>query len=214
MNEELLKRAQQQYSLKEVDIKEYARLKGRGMTFNTRVFDAEDAGRLFLMDMKAMGGLMKMETATFTPVQLDAPILSVDVVLALGRSTLVLELYDTTFSHPDFSELDPIKARYAGLPAYDPGERQYYSMRLPQSDYKSGRKLKTQVETMADEYCEAYLKRLATCAPADPAAKKKENARLSKGLIESGGPAVNQFIKLIGEEKTREFLTKYMFFSE
>ena len=111
--------ARQCYRLKKLDIGEYAVIKRSGMCFHTHVFDAENAGRLFLMGMKAFRGLMKMETAVFTPTDLDGPIFSVDEVMTFGRSTLVLELYDTTISHPDFNSLDQIKQRYSFLPSYD-----------------------------------------------------------------------------------------------
>ena len=92
-----------------VDIGDYETIKGRGMTFHTRVFDAIDMGRLFLMDMTAFGNLMRMETVVFTPLELDGPIYSMDKISAFGRSTLVLELYDTTLSHSDFTALNTVK---------------------------------------------------------------------------------------------------------
>ena len=205
--------ARQCYRLKKLDIGEYAVIKRSGMCFHTHVFDAENAGRLFLMGMKAFRGLMKMETAVFTPTDLDGPIFSVDEVMTFGRSTLVLELYDTTISHPDFNSLDQIKQRYSFLPSYDPGDHPYYSFRLPVSDYKRGRRIKHDICTMAMEYSREYFRCLKNCSHIDSCSKKKRNAGFSDSLYQNGGPAVNQFKKMIGEAKTEEFLKKYMFCS-
>ena len=136
--------------LEPVDIGDYETIKGDGMLFHVRVYDAQDAGRLFLMDMKVFGGLMRMETVVFTPVQLDGPIYSMDKVMAFGRATLVLELYDTTVSHPDFNELNAVKQRYSLLPSYDPGDHPYYTFRLPVSDYKRGFWIKNKISYMAE----------------------------------------------------------------
>ena len=201
------------FPLSEVDVGEFACIKSKGMCFDVRVFDAEGAGRLFLMDMTAPGGLMKMETATFTPTELDAPILSVDVVSAFGRSTLVLELYDTTISHPDFSALGAIKEKYEALPSYDPGDHPYYRFCMPESAYKQGRRIEDAVRAMAQEYYEAYFRHLESCDSVDPASKKQKNAEFSESLFLAGGPAVNQFKQMIGSEKTQEFLMKYMYCS-
>ena len=201
------------YKLKKVDVGEFAMIRSKGMTFKTHVFDVKGAGRLFLMGMKAFGGLMKMETVTFTPTELDAPILSTDIVYAFGQSTLVLELYGTALGKPDFSPLDEVKKSYESLPVYDPGIHAYDSFRLPQSDYKKGRGIKKETALMAAEFIDTYFETLQKCQPADPEEKKKKNGEFTRCLFENGGMAVDQFKKMIGEEKTREFLMNYMFIS-
>lgn len=204
----------QLFKLTELDIRDFTRIKSNGMKFHVRVFDAEDIGRLFLMDMKAFCGLMKMETFVFTPVHIDAPILSTDKVMAFGRSTLVLELYDTTITHPDFHELNIVKKKYISLPSYNPGKHTYYSFRLPESDYKRGYRIKKATESMAKEYNQTYFHCLKSCKPIEPTEKKKKNAEFTKSLFQNGGPAVNQFKKMIGEKKTEKFLMEYMFCSK
>ena len=206
-------RLKEDIQLEPVDIGAYETIRGGGMVFHVRVFDAQSTGRLFHMDMKAFGGLMRMETVAFTPVQLDGPIYSMDKVMVFGRATLVLELYDTTVSHPDFGELDTIKLKYALLPSYDPGDHSYYTFRLPVSDYKRGFGITNKVSSMAEEYEDGYYKLLKKCDPIDPEIKKEKNAEFSGSLFNNGGPAVNQFKKMIGEEKTEEFLKRYMFCS-
>ena len=213
MNEFLYRDCNLRFRLSELDIGDYSDIRSRGMSFHSRVFDAEKAGRLFVMDMKAFGGVMRMETAVFTPLCLDGPIFSADDVEAFGRSTLVLELYDTTASHPDFHELESVNKEYSDLPSYDPGDHPYHSMRLPVSAYKKGRGIKSKVCAMAEAYSDLYFRCLQSCAAIDPTEKKERNAVFVKSLLQNGGPAVNQFKAMIGEDRTEEFLTKYMFCS-
>ena len=148
INTRLLQTAKAHFDLAERDIGEYRSLKGNGMHFSTKVYDAALAGSLCLMDMRAFFGAMKMWTAVFSPKELDGPILSLDYIEAFGKCTLVLELYDTTFSHPVFQELETVKAKYAFLPEYDPGEHWFSSLLLPVSAHKKGKKLQNEMRQM------------------------------------------------------------------
>lgn len=203
--------AKKNFTLIETGAGEFSEIRKNGMRFLIRTYEAEGFGKLFVMDMKAMFGLMRMETVTFTPVKTDGPILSMDVVKAFGRATLVLELYDTTLSHPAFDPLAAVKQKYALLPSYDPGDHPYYRFRMPQSDYKRGRGITKEVLAMADGYLKAYFGELKKCAPVDSEVKSAKNREFSGCLFECGGPAVNQFKKMIGEEKTKKFLLEYMY---
>ena len=214
VNSCVLKTVKARYALTERDIYEYANLKGKGMRFSTRVFDAAQAGSLCLMDMKAFLGAMKMQTAVFSPTELDGPILSMDYIEAFGNCTLVLELYDTTFSHPDFRPLEEIKAKYNALPDYDPGEHLFDSIQLPVSAHKKGKKLRDEMQQMIQEYTTQYFELLQLCPPCAAGEKKAENAKFANGLLENGGPAVNQFRKMLGDEKTAAFIRTCMFCCE
>ena len=211
MNERIFTAAAARFPLRERDIGEFARLRGRGMDFKVKAYEAPGAGSLCLMEMRGMAGLMKMETAVFSPTELDGPLFSVDAISAMGRDTLILELYDTTLSHPDFAELGEIRARYAALEGYDPGEHWYDPMRLAVSDYKRGRKTAGAYDPFVRDYAQRYFALLAACPRCGEEEKKKQNAVFADGLLQNGGPAVNQFVKMLGEEKTAAFLRTVMF---
>ncbi len=181
------------------------------MHFNIHSYDAAGAGRLCLMEMKAFAGFMKMETSVFSPTELDAPLFSMDYIEAFGTCTLILELYDTTISHPGFEDLQTVKEKYASLPGYDPGTHWFDYIRLPVSDYKKGKKLQTEMDMMLTDYSEMYFDLLRRCNPCSPVEKKARNAEFADGLLKNGGPAVDQFKKMIGDQKTAEFIRKYMF---
>ncbi len=199
------------YELHEKDIKEYSVIKGCGMKFMVKVYDAAASGNLCVMDMTGFGGLMKMETVVFSPTEVDAPMLSSDYIKAFGKETLLLELYDTTIGHPSFAALDAVKEKYAALPAHDPGEHWYDSLRLPQSDFKKGRKLTEKFGKYSRDYAAKYFDIVKNCKPCDTDEKMKKNAVYADGLLTNGGPAVNQFKKMIGPDKTEVFLKKFMF---
>lgn len=211
MNDFMLLSAASRFPLKRLDIGEFADISGKGMHFHTRVYDAEGAGRLCLMEMKAFGGLMKMESAVFSPVTLDGPLFSCDMVDAMGNLTLLLELYDTTISHPAMEALGDVKAQYAALPAHDPGQHWYDSLRLPVSDFKKAKGQRPAFAACARDYNEAYFTQLSGCGVCDADEKREKNAAYAEGLLKNGGPAVDTFRKILGEEKTAAFLKRYMF---
>ncbi len=214
LSNRLLQMTGSHYTLRERDIGEYADLKGSGMRFSTRVFDVNQAGSLCLMDMKAALGLMKMTTAVFSPTELDGPILSLDYIEAFGNSTLVLELYDTTLYHPAFRQMGEVKAKYASLPDYNPGEHWFDTLLLPVSAHKKGKKLQDSMRQMLEEYAAKYFELLGDCPTCDSAEKKAKNAEFANGLLQNGGPAVNQFRKMLGSEKTTAFIRNCMFCCE
>ncbi len=214
MDSSLLCAAESRFDLTERDIGELSSVKGSGMRFAVRTFDAENAGALCLMDMKAFFGLMKMWTVFFSPTERDGPILSADYIEAFGNCTLVLELYDTTLSHPGFQSLDAVKSKYASLPDYDNGEHWYNSLLLPVSIHKKARKRGEEMRQLIQEYAGEYYRLLADCPVCDAGEKKARNAEFADGLLQNGGPAVNQFKKMLGEDKTRTFIRNVMFCCE
>ncbi len=201
------------FRLTQQDIGEYSDMKGRGMRFHTNVYEAEYCGSLCLMEMKAAAGLMKMETGVFSPTCLDGPVFSFDHIKAAGKETFIIELYDCTFTHPSFGELEEVKKRYESIPDYDPGEHWYDAMRLPVSVFKRGRKLTEQMSLLFKDYSDNYFRLLQGCEPCDPDEKKKLNGEFVNGLLSNGGPAVDTFRKMMGDEKTETFLRNYMFCS-
>ncbi len=199
------------FRLTQQDIGPFANMKGKVSKFRTKVYDAEGAGRLCVMEMKAAAGLVRMETGVFSPTELDGPIFSFDYIKASGNETLILELYDTTLSHPDLSDLVMIAERYADLPDYDPEEHWYDSLKLPVSEYKRGRKIGRKAAAMLTDYAEAYFRLLAECPDCDPEEKKACNRAFADGLLSNGGPAVNAFREIMGDERMEAFIREYMF---
>jgi len=49
------------------------------------------------------------------------------------------------------------------------------------------------------------------CDHCDPERKKEKARAYSNGLLEHGGPAVNNFLKVWGKEKTEDFFGRVLF---
>ncbi len=200
------------FQLAQKEMGDLSGFRAKGMRFEMESYEVKGAGSLCLISMKGMAGLMKMESASFTPSCLDGPILSMDRIHLPWKETLLIEIYKTTLTEQPFTELEAVKARHSGLPTYTPGESWYSGLLLPVSAYyRGGRGIRDELDRFSREYCEAYMDLLAACPACDPAEKAKANAVLPEGLLKNGGPAVNQFKTMIGEEKTAEFIRKYMF---
>ncbi len=203
------------FQLSRKEMGDLSAFKAKGMHFEMESYEVKGAGNLCLISMKGMAGLMKMESASFTPSRLDGPILSMDRIRLPWKETLLAELYGTTLAERPFAELEAVKARHGGLPAYTPERAWYTDLLLPVSAYyRGGRAIRDGLDRFSREYCEAYIDLLAACPACDPAEKAKATAVLPEGLLKNGGPAVNQFKAMIGEEKTAEFIRKFMFCSE
>ena len=214
VNDKIRSMVEARFPVTELDIGELAVAQGNGMTFRTRVFDAAGAGRLCLMEMDSAFG--KMYTATFTPIELDAPIFSCDYMLFGEEQTLLLELYDAAIASPDdtgfsFDALAECKEGYAALPKYERDAAWSDELLLPASDFKKGTGMQAELDGYLLYYSETYFDLMRECERCDPASKLAANAVLGRGLIEKGGLAVNSFKGMIGEEATEKLICDYMF---
>ena len=68
------------YSLKQLDIGADARLAKKGFTFETESYEVSELGHLCIMRMKAMLGLMRMETVILSVTHKDVPLINLDYV--------------------------------------------------------------------------------------------------------------------------------------
>lgn len=197
-----------------VDCGEFATRKVSGMNFRISAWNAEGFGRVSLMQVSGMLGLMKMQTLIVNPFEVDAPLLSYDRIEAMGNDTLMLEPFDTTLGTGSFDEsaLVNMKANTADLPDRDAAPCWYDGMRLPSTiDVKCKKKDTARLDEITESYFEAYLRAAKAAASCDPEAKKIRAAAYSNGLIDQGGPATDPFVKTYGAENTREFFRTVLF---
>ena len=171
VNDKIRSMVEARFPVTELDIGELAVAQGNGMTFRTRVFDAAGAGRLCLMEMDSAFG--KMYTATFTPIELDAPIFSCDYMLFGEEQTLLLELYDATIASPDdtgfsFDALAECKEGYAALPKYERDAAWSDELLLPASDFKKGTGMQAELDGYLLDYSETYFDLMKECERCNP----------------------------------------------
>ena len=165
--------------------------------------------------MKATGmlGAMKMESFIVDPFDVDAPLLSIDRIQAMGNDTLYMEIYDTCLD-PERKEegFENVKKKYAELNDVPLKENWYDHLRYGSSIIKKVKKGQSDaLDACIEEYAEAYLELLKKAAPCDHDRKKEKAREYSDGLIENGGPATDAFLKSWGKEKTAEYFAKVLF---
>ena len=214
MNELILSELKNQYTLTERDMGKYHILKKNGMKFIITAYRIEKLGFVSFIEMRAMLGLMKMESFILTAAEKDLPLFSGDFINAMGRCTLIIEFYDTMIAPlpPDAVEnFRSVKAKFGGLPPYEPGPRWYDSIRYDFSFGAVDKSMKARQDEITGEYLKAYTGCVTTAPDVDPVVKKAATRKYVDGLFANGGPAVDQFKKLFGEPAAREIFGQYLF---
>ena len=214
MKDLILNELSRDYTVRRRNVEPYAVLKKAGMTFNISACEIEGLGSMSVIDMSAMAGLMSMESFILTAEEKDAPLFSGDYIEEGGTCTLLYEFYDNMLSPLDeesAAAYRKVKARYADLPPYKTEPRWYDSIRYDFTLGASDKSLATRKEEITSAYFAAYRENLRRADTVDPAAKRAKTADYVDGLFSNGGPAVDQFKTLFGEETAREIFEKYVF---
>ena len=174
-------------------------------------YEIEGVGNLFVMEMDAMQGAMKMESSVITPNVKDLSFCNIDIVKTSESDLCLFEMYKTSLHEEDLSAFETIKEAYKDLPEYDGGEHWYDSMRLSSSIGKKGKAILPEAERMLEECVTVYLKLLEEASECNSDAKKESIREYAERLIKEGGMAVDGLIRMIGIEKTKELIRNYMF---
>ena len=199
---------------------EMAEIRQSGMKFDLASYRLEGVGYFSTIRTKAMLGLMKMESLILTPLEVDMPLMSYDVMHLPGRDLVLLEMYDTQITPADrgdteaFAGLLEVKKRYAHLPERETPPGCSAEMLLPPSIGKMGRGLLKKTGSMATEWLEAYLALLSEAPKCDREEKRQATKRYTDRLFSEGGMAVDRFKKMLGEEAAVKLLGEYIFCSD
>ena len=203
------------YRLRPVDIGADANLSAKGFVFRTDCFEVEGVGHLCIMTMKAMAGLMKMETAVISPLLKDMPLINFDRVAAAGRETQLVEMYDTQIQPlPDewLDEYRRIKLSAYDLKDYVPKARHAYDdLKYAESFQKTARGASDRLAQAADDYMKVYARQLREAAACSAGEKEALVRAFTDSLVSSGGPAVNNMKKLFGEETAERMIRERMY---
>ena len=214
MKELILQELRRSYTVTPRDVGDCAVLRKSGMTFRISSYEVQGLGYMSVIDMSAMLGLMKMESFILTATERDVPLFSGDLIQAAGKCTLLMEFYDTMLAPLDeesAAAYRQVKARYAHLTPYKTEPRWYDDIRYDFTLGAADKRVRQLNGEIAAAYFAAYRENVGRAAAADPAAKRAKTAAYVEGLFSGGGPAVDQFKKLFGEEKAREIFEKYVF---
>ena len=201
--------------LKELSAGEFSALKVGPMKFTIGHWDGGVLGNISFMYGSAMMGLMKMETLIINPVKADLPLLSLDTVLAMGKLTVIAEIYDTTVGGFDEKPCLAVKEKLSCYPDRPTAPTWYDNIKLGCSlSKKTGRKALAELEKGLADYLQAYLS-IADKTPGLSAdlleQKRLKSDAYVTGLLEHGGPSTDVFVKYIGKEKTEKLFREVLF---
>ncbi|MBQ6560499.1 MAG: hypothetical protein IJL85_06690, partial [Erysipelotrichaceae bacterium] len=160
MKEKILEELKKRYTLTKRDMQNLQKIKKGATNILCDAYEIEGVGNLFLMEMKAMLGMMKMETYVITPFEKDLSFCNIDTVQAMGNDMCLFEMYKTALHDEDLSGFEQIKEKYKDLPEYDGGEHWYDSLRLSSSIGKKGKKIMAEGNAMLEECLMEYLNTL------------------------------------------------------
>ena len=95
MQEVIISGLQSLYGLEPIVGNPYAKIDKNGMHFRITTYAVKGFGHLSVIDMKAMLGLMKMESVILNAETRDLPLYSGDLIRVAGKCTILQEFYNT-----------------------------------------------------------------------------------------------------------------------
>ena len=141
--------------------------------------------------------------------------MSLDTVLAMGKLTVIAEIYDTTLCGFDQAACLTVKESLAFHPDRPVSSNWYDDIRLSCSwGKKTGKKALQALEKGLEDYVQAYLS-VAKKTPELSAGlleqKRQKTDAYVNGLLEHGGPSTDVFVKHLGKEKTEKLFHEVLF---
>ncbi|MBQ6655052.1 MAG: hypothetical protein IJM79_05955 [Erysipelotrichaceae bacterium] len=212
--EMILSKLQEKYEVVENDLKDNALLKKSGMKFALRGFDVKDLGHYFIMNMNGMMGAMKMETAVLVVDNKKVPLVNIDYVSVVGKESMMAEYYDLAgdgLPSGYQEKFEAIKKADAALENYKAEEQWYSKYLLPITYQKTGKKMFDHFLKVAGQQTDLFLEMTEAAQPADREERMAEALSFAQGLLDNGGPAINQFVKLFGRARTEQIVKECMY---
>ncbi len=139
------------------------------------------------------------------------------MIHAAGKHTCLVEFYDTMLSPlPEEAKNGPraVKAVYADLPKFEHEPRWYDSILYDFSLGATGREAGKKADDIAGRYAESYVQMLRNAPACDPSEKRAKTREYVENLFSQGGPAANQFVKLLGADEAKKLFMQYVFCCE
>lgn len=215
LGDKLLEQLSRTYSVVKTDVGQDAHLTKSGFHFDTEVYEIGELGHLCFLRMKAMLGLMRMETVILAVTGKDVPLLNLDWVKVPGKETQIVELYDTQLQpcpEENLAAYQRLLERDADLQDYVSGGSHWYDKLLyPCSYHKTGKGVGERLARAAHDYAAAYLEQLKAAPACDAEAKKAKTRAFAENLLNHGGPAVDQVTRLFGRETAERLILRHMY---
>lgn len=199
------------YVLKERDMGELKEIHKGMYHFYNHSYSIIGIGSLFTMELRAMLGLMKMQTIVISPQYKNLDFCNVDAIHAMANDTLILEMYRSSTQTADLSEFDDLASRVKNLTDYESAPRWYDSYKRSSCISKKGVGARRIHQELTKQYIGIYLDLLKKAPYCDYSEKQQLTNEYVSQLIENGGVAVDSLTKMIGSELTATLINRFMF---
>ena len=206
MLKNLLEKINEEYTLKSIENDEFSSVKISIMHCDCEIYEAKNLGHVFYMNSKAPLGLMKMETLIINPFELDAPLLSLELI---NNKKVIFEIYNTLLEeNTDSVKIQEVFNKYK---EYELENTPHWYDELLLASTKTKMPNIELAKQLIDESFDAYLDVLEDSHICDSIEKKEKAKEFVNGLLENGGPSTDMFMKKFGLEKTEKFFNEAMF---
>lgn len=202
------------YKVTDTTVPEYATMKYPKllpmMKFTTKRYRVAGFGSVMVMSTKAMGGLMKLLTVSFTPFEgADMPFLLIDCMSMKKKKLAYVEYYDCTSKALDFENLNALCEKYRNVPDYDEKPAWYVKERMKCSLIKGGSNVnEDDLLSIVKESFSLYMNLTQGITRADKnieGLKKFQNRMLTEG-----NPSEGTMSKVLGKEGQEVFFKSYV----
>lgn len=199
------------YVLKERDMGDLQEIHKGMYHFYNHSYSIIGVGSFFTMEMRAMLGLMKMQTIVISPQYKELDFCNVDAIHALSNDTLMLEMYRSSNQSCDLSEFDELRNKVKNLTDYESAPRWYDSYKRSSCIAKKGVRARRIHQELTKQYINIYIDLLKKAPYCDYSEKQQLTNDYVSKLIENGGAAVDSLVKMIGREPTVQLINRFMF---
>ena len=210
----LLEKLARQYEVTEEDIGKDAKMDKGPMHFRVKCYKVKDVGHVCLLSMKAMFGLMKMETVVLSSLEKDMPLLNLDTMLVARNKLQMAELYDTSLGYDDRAmqeAMQKVKEADGDIPDRDTKPHWYDELLYACTYGKKTDAKEERTEMSCRQYIDLFVEELAKAPACDVKEKTEKVKAFAQGLIDHGGPAVDPVKKMFGKETAQRLVVCHMY---
>ena len=202
------------YPMEQRDLGADTKVGRNGVRLQIAAWDVCGFGHLSTLHMSALLGLMRMETAILAPTCVDAPILTVDWVSAMGTEVQIIRLFDVQLrSWPDAyqREFRNIAQRLEKLPDVVLEPSWYDEIMYDCSCLKQGRGVTNKLARAAEDYLATYAAMAATLPSCDQEQKTGKVRDFARRMYSEDSVTVRQATKHMGEDAAQRIIVQHLY---